>query len=199
MITSRVDGIDADVPRPQLGGERCCGRIHCSLRGIPHAARELETDIDDAPAGGIEMLRGRLRGQDQAEDMGVQMPPKVLFVEGSQAAETRRLPHCSPGCRPCRTHFPPRQNSCSTSVFWTHSLGSRSPCHHPVCDLGSLTVAILLMGRIVDHHRRPFGCQILGDRVANSLGRARHEWLPCLKASSFVRLFNSVLRQLSMR
>lgn len=76
VITSRVDGIDADVPRPQLGGERCCGRIHCSLRGIPHAARELETDIDDAPAGGIEMLRGRLRGQDQAEDMGVQMPPK---------------------------------------------------------------------------------------------------------------------------
>src|SRR6266478_7773867 len=89
---ARVDGVDPDLLRPQLAGEDARNPVDGGLgAGVHRAVRRRDAadrraDVDDAAAF-AQVLRGRLRGEEQAQYVDVEQPVKRLLSDGGERRE----------------------------------------------------------------------------------------------------------------
>ncbi len=80
-----IDGVDADLARPKLLPERPRDSVHGALcRIVNHCGRRSErtgkrTDVDDAPAVGIEVLECFLSGEKHAKNVHIEHSVKLLL------------------------------------------------------------------------------------------------------------------------
>src|SRR5438132_1344191 len=87
-----VDGIDADFSRSEFLRQSARDRIHCALRRVVnHRSRGSQragkrTDVNDASAIRIEVLKCFLSGKKHSENVGVKLPMKFSSVISSRGA-----------------------------------------------------------------------------------------------------------------
>ena len=129
-----VDRVDADLARAQLLGQRPRDGIDGGLRGaVDRRVRRRQragdrADVDDAAAGGAEVLHRLLRGEEQPEDVQVELLVEVLLGDAFERGELvdagvvhqdvepaerlLRLGRTGARCPPASPRWPARRRPC---------------------------------------------------------------------------------------